>query len=154
MAKFIWVLVASTALLSACSMSGGKHPESILVQDQEAHRRIAEEFVRLAAQGNVNGLLASMASMTLSANDRGALESYLRDLIAPFFQGYNRLHWQGRYLQVKDGRGNKGVQYYEFIETDGESRPFVITFFPEAGSHRVSSIVVGECFRGYHSACP
>ncbi|SRR5690554_518856 len=149
----LWVLV-SIGVLASCAADSAR----VAVErssEREQHRLAAEVFVQHASAGNVSELLTLMANVTLQANEPGALEAYLRDQVAPFFQGYSRLHWQGQFLPVQDEQGNKGAQYYEFVEaSDGEVHPFVITLFPEAGDHRVTSIVVGECFWGYHLKCP
>ena len=149
------LVIGLSFLVTACATSMNEEPATPNSLEREQHRVLTEEFVQQAALGNVPELVASMARITLKANDRAALEGYLRDQIAPFFHGYSRLRWEGQYLTVKDDLGNTGVQYYEFVEiSNGDARPFVITLFPEDGRHRVTNIVVGECFRGYHLTCP
>src|SRR5690606_41005034 len=82
----LWVLV-SIGVLASCA------PDSARVaversSEREQHRLAAEVFVQHASAGNVSELLTLMANVTLQANEPGALEAYLRDQVAPFFQGY------------------------------------------------------------------
>src|SRR5690554_215343 len=155
MQKLRLAYLVLVALLGSCGAANRQAQSVEEPLERAKHKMLAERFIQQAAMGNVDGLLESLAQVTLNTNDKTALEEYLRDQIAPFFHGYSRLHWQGQHLTVKDGQGNEGVQYYEFVEVKGgEVRPFVITLFPEENTFRVTSIVVGECFRGYHLACP
>jgi hypothetical protein len=148
---------SSTPVADASSASPGEHGAAVdaprmsadLMQGVSDEKTI-QQFARLAAEKNVDGLFNSFSNDPIRATGVDQLREYLVSTVIPFFSG-SQLDTYSAINGAQFQDGTTGQIHYMYIVTpEGKYQPFSIALRNESGKITVMNILVGQCVRNRH----
>jgi hypothetical protein len=117
---------------------------------QQAFRRVADEFVAAAAAGD-RGKVARMLSPAIAAKTGPeGVERFLTGEVLPFFGQFKETARSTTITRTADVTGF--VFYLYMVSRTGEFRPFVIYVIEEGGAMVVANVLVDRFVEGRHCA--
>ena len=118
------------------------------------YQEVMNEFVALAARGDVEAMVAMLTPTVKTNSDPMKLRAYYIDQIIPFFKDHQKIHKVSTVARAFDKHGHYGWTYYTYsISNDGKTRPFAIQMLEENGKLGVGIIIVNRCFKQFQPLC-
>jgi hypothetical protein len=124
-------------------------PQSVPAQD-EAFRRVADDFIAAAAAGETAKAALMISPATAAKTGKEGVEHYLASQVLPFFA---QLKEVARAVTVAPTAKVTGFAYYmHMVSKVGQYRPFVIFVVEEGGAKVVANVTVDSFIEGRHCA--
>jgi hypothetical protein len=117
---------------------------------QEAFRRLADEFIAAAVAGDTVKMTAMISPSIAAKSGREAVARYLADQVLPFFAQYKEL---GNSITIAGTQGTPGNTFYMYmVSKENDLRPFVVQVIEEGSADVVSNVLVDNFVEGRHCA--
>jgi hypothetical protein len=160
-----WRLALGVALLLAAPLDASAQPArrtpglvvaqgpafaGIDVAQQQAFRRLADEFIAAAVAGDTVKMTRMISPSIAAKTGREAVAAYLADQVLPFFAEYKAL---GRSISIAQTAGAEGNTFYMYmVSKKDDLRPFVVQVIEEGSARVVSNVLVDNFVEGRHCA--
>ena len=152
------IAFAAMPLAFAQSPAGGQAlaqahaatPDFAMSAQQEAFRRVANEFMAAATAGDVTRATRMLSPAIVAKTGPEGVERFLAGEVLPFFSQFKDV---GSSITVSRTADVTGFVFYMYMvsKTD-EPRPFVIYVIEEGGARVVANVLVDHFVESRHCA--
>jgi hypothetical protein len=108
-------------------------------------------FAKLAAKGDVEGLLAMVDPAMRTAQGDATIRDVFKKAVIPFFADFASVDGYEKVTHASLPDGRSGLFHYTYIVTkDGSKKPVSIALINDGDQVHVLSITVNQCVKDRH----